>query len=492
MTKEELDLLKKTVIQRQNDNQTQTLKNSYEWQNNRERLIVRSLRGKNVLVIGSEAILNKSFPSDFNDSTILNKAKGDTEQLIFEYLKNNKLYAGYNSLTDAQEIPSLFRDINKILKDKDNEWRNCALEMLDPSLRLLLESKCFRLVITTAFDPILEYALLKIWGDELKIKNIHDADMSNTDILTEINRKSEFYDINPTLYYAFGKAIAGTNSMYALIDDRKIYTIDCWLASRKPEKLLQYILYKDIMAIGCKFENWVFRFFWYLLGQKPSGFPSHAFETTCKEGSVAIMLSDENNEEEKIKSFIDKKDNIDYFEDSRAFMSLLAPELVPEIPPQIGEFFISYASENFSTANIIYNLLIENKQKVWFDIRLKAGDRFNEEINKGIEQCSVFLPILSNQTKKDLLQKKERYYQREWELANEKFIKNRNFLVIPIVIEEYSVTDAEYHNVESVTDCIKNATCFPINEHVSLNQLLNEDNEQKYKLIKNQGSNSSL
>lgn len=493
MTKEELTRLKNIVLERQKSSIVERFETSDEWLDNKEELIAHSLHGKNVLVVGSEAVLKKDFASDVKDYEILNRSGGDSEQFIFELLKkgqNGRYYNEYSCFAEAQEVSTLFQDIRAILKEKNGEWRDRAIDIIDPSLRLLLESKCFRLVITTCFDPILENALRKIWGEELKIKNIHDdADPANQDIMTEENRKSEFYDINPTLYYAFGKATAGANKMYAITDDRKVYTIDCWLAARKPNNLLQYILNKDVMAVGCKFENWVFRFFWYLLGQKPSGssFPSFN-ESFCKKGSVAIMLSDNNSDEEKTKLFINRK-QINYFEDSRAFMTLLAPELVPDTPPQIGNFFISYASEDFATANIIYEFLLSKRQKVWFDIRLKAGDLFNDEINKGIEQCNVFMPILSNQTKRDLENHKSRYYRQEWEKADERMKRGDNdFLVFPIVIEEYSVKE-NYHSAENVTDSIKNTTCFSAKVNASLIHLSDEIEEQKKKIIERKSQN---
>ena len=491
MTREELDMLKDNVFKRRDEPVVKRFETYPVWKSNKERLTNYSLRGKNVLVVGSEAILKQDNSTDTDQ--ILNKSNGDSEQYLLELLRegeNGRFYQNYRCLTDAQESPTLLQDIDTILQEKDDDWREGALDMIDPALHLLLESKCFRLIITTCFDPILEYALRKIWGEELVIKNIHDdVDMANTDIMTEVNRKSEFYDINPTLYYAFGKAVAGANDMFAITDDRKMYTIDCWLASRKPNNLLQYILNKDVMAVGCKFENWVFRFLWYLLGQKPSMSSFQFFdESSFKKGSVAIMLSDADSDEGKTKSFIKRK-RINYFEDSRAFMTLLAPELIKDIPPQVGDVFISYASEDFPTANIIYEFLLSQRQKVWFDIRLRAGDRFNKEIAKGIMQSNVFIPILSNQTRKDLESQKSRYYQLEWKKADEKLNgNNKDFLVFPVVIEEYSVK-AEYHSVENVTDCIKDATCFSVQEHASLIDLLEEITEQRRKLKERNSQN---
>lgn len=488
MNKEELKELRDEVLNSQASPRVQKFCKSSKWRNNRERLINYSLEGRNVLVIGNEAILKKEFSDDFCDSELLNEANGDSEQLLLAYLrqKNSRAYGGCNSLSEIHDIKDLFQDIADVLEEKEDDWWENALEMIDPSLRLLLASKCFRLVITTSFDPILEYAMLRIWGKGLVIKNIHDdVKMIDTDIMTETNRKSEFYDINPTLYYAFGKAVAGiSNKMYAVTDDRKIYTIDCWLGSRKPNNLLQYILNKDIIAVGCKFENWVFRFFWYLLGQKPDmSIVNNSYESSYKTGSVAIMLSDNTDDEIRTKSFLRDK-QINYYDDSRAFMSLLAPALILEDLPQVGEIFISYASEDFATARNIYDYLKSHKQHVWFDIRLRAGDRYDSDIKEGISQCNIFLPVLSNQTAKDLENNNNRYYRKEWELANSRMLEcqkeDEMFLTIPVVIEDYSVK-GKYHNETLVPDCIFNSSCFFTKEHVQLAELFNEIEEHRNK-----------
>ena len=211
-------------------------------------------------------------------------------------------------------------------------------------------------------------------------------------------------------------------------------------------------------------------------------------DSDCKTGSVAIMLSEEANDEQKTKLFLKKKKQIKYFEDSRIFMSLLAPDLFIEDQPKVGEIFISYASEDFGTARKIYDYLLSKQQSVWFDIRLRAGDRYDSDIENGIKQSDIFLPILSNQTKKDLENNNNRYYRKEWNIANEKMLKsqeeNKLFLAIPI--EDYAVNNSRYHNESLVPDCIFKASCFfTTNEHASLSELFDVINEQKEKWNKN-------
>lgn len=452
-----------------------SLETSGVWENHKDKLIEDSLMGNNILVIGSEAILDKQKYPNTN---------GDSELLLLECMKekNKKRYGFADAFSDIIEFPNLISDISKVLEDKKDQWKKQAIDMLDPCLRLLLESKCFRLIITTAYDPILEYALQSVWGNNLVVKNILDERLSERDIRREDNRKSEFYDITPTLFYAFGKAKNGAKSEYAIDDDLKVVTISSWLGLNRPKQLLEYIERKDILAIGCNFENWVFRFLWYILAQKPD-----MSYNDKKKGSVAIMLSTNTSDVEKTKEFFDKKD-IAYYHNSRLFMGLLAPELVSESVPQDGDIFISYASEDFPTARKIYDYLKSQRQSVWFDIRLKAGDRYGDYIRKGINQCNVFMPILSNQTIKDIddikanRRKEPRYYMREWAIAQEHLSEIQDnssmFIVIPVVIEDYSPTDDTYHNMTFIPDCIHGSSVYYSSRaHVSLDDLMKVINQ---------------
>ena len=171
-------------------------------------------------------------------------------------------------------------------------------------------------------------------------------------------------------------------------------------------------------------------------------------------------------------------------------MGLLAPELVSESVPQDGDIFISYASEDFPTARKIYDYLKSQRQSVWFDIRLKAGDRYGDYIRKGINQCNVFMPILSNQTIKDIddikanRRKAPRYYMREWAIAQEHLseIQDKDnssmFIVIPVVIEDYSPTDDTYHNMTFIPDCIHGSSVYYSSRaHVSLDDLMKVINQ---------------
>lgn len=80
------------------------------------------------------------------------------------------------------------------------------------------------------------------------------------------------------------------------------------------------------------------------------------------------------------------------------------------------DFFISYAHEDYETADKIASLLRDLGASVWFDKnKLKAGDQFLDEIKENIEKCKRFMPILSNNT----TQETRRFFRKEWKIAKD-------------------------------------------------------------------------
>lgn len=507
MTKEDINKLKEIVKANLNENIDRKIMR--KWDKGKDNLSLECLAGNSALVIGSEAILDKKKYS---------YKGGDSEAHMLQCLKSNQDTSGrYMNVSSFDEVTDRFqlmKDLDQLIDDKAETWGRDVMEMIDPSLRLLLESKLFRLVITTAFDPILEYALQKIWGEELNVVNIHTPaakhDRTKADILSSGN---EFNEINPTLFYAFGK-IESESSIFAITDDIKIYTIDCWLNIRKPRALLQYIQNKHIIAIGCDFEKWVIKFLWYILSHQ-SDIPTTSITNNIidlnTEGKVAVNLSLKYDEEKKsIADFLERK-KFTFFVDSRDFTGRLGLELLDRLsdtPPMEGYFFISYAHEDFDIANKVHTSLTKGKQSVWFDKRkLLFGDDFNDEIKRGIKRCYYFIPILSNTIINDLRNGsiRDRYYLKEWQQAEEEFNRRKSsakepFIVFPIVTGGYlkDINEAMREYGESgesmpIPKCIsiEDFQYFSIEENILFKDLIEQINS-KIDKVKRETGNQNL
>jgi TolB-like protein/predicted Zn-dependent protease len=100
-----------------------------------------------------------------------------------------------------------------------------------------------------------------------------------------------------------------------------------------------------------------------------------------------------------------------------------------------GAVFISYASEDAEVAQRICDALKSAGIEVWFDqSELRGGDAWDNQIRKQIQECALFIPIISAHSQARL----EGYFRREWRLAAERthdMAVEKAFLV-PVVIDD--------------------------------------------------------
>ncbi len=95
------------------------------------------------------------------------------------------------------------------------------LEDITPDLIRLMSTKCFRVVLTTVFDPSVEKVMDEVWGEgNYRIMNVFNNKGENFDFTPSELLGDEYFDVPPTLYYVFGKAdICHTDQRFALDDN---------------------------------------------------------------------------------------------------------------------------------------------------------------------------------------------------------------------------------------------------------------------------------
>ena len=387
------------------------------------RLTDNVIKGNYVLVIGNEALLDKEKTGGISDSK--------------EYLK--KIRRERCREDDDFADMAKYDQILEIIKSHSFDSN-----MVSKELRKILKTKCFRVVLTVNFDPYLETVMREIWGDELRVLDIFGEKGSDFDI-SETASSDEFFDVPPTLYYVFGKADPErVTKKFALTDNDAIEVIALWMNSNShPTRLMNFMKHKEMLAIGCRFSDWYFRFFWYCLRGDVS---------RLKCGQVAMTLNCDDDTTSPDASLVKylKTQKVYTFPDAAKFQEMLTSKLdivkdTLESLRNYGGVFVSYASEDSAMAALVFSKLKEQGFNVWIDsAKLFGGNSYDERIEKAICQCKVFLPILSRQVKDDIQQgNTERYYIKEWEFAS-KNLKDGNATMIPIVLDGYE-TRSDYH-----------------------------------------------
>ena len=208
------------------------------------------------LIIGSEVLLNpERVPLGGGDInryliSVINELQ-HTECADFNELIEN---AGHN----VDPIRNLLTD-NAFLSEM-------SLEDLAPELVRMLNLRLFKIVITTTSDSYLEMLMRSIWGERLRVVNVaDDRSLNEFRNLVKNYRGQAVYD-EPTLIYAFGKAEKNEALRFARTDADYIYFVERWMKfDSHSNDFMDFVKSRKILSLGCKFEDWYFRFFWYVL-----------------------------------------------------------------------------------------------------------------------------------------------------------------------------------------------------------------------------------
>ena len=397
----------------------------------REQFVEDVFNDDYILVVGCEVVMNKS-----------EEPSGDVNQYILQAL-NTSLGRDYKDFNELVRRSGDGIDAIRNLLNSEEDF-TYDLNDLSPELKALFESRLFRFVLTTTFDGYLEKLMNHVWGEgKYRIVNIDDKksldDLRNA--LAECRDDQRYNE--PTLFYIFGKAVKDEAKKYVRTDDDAIQIIEKWIQMPKEDPVLRHIRNKKLLALGCKFDDWYFRFFWYILKREISRF---------REGQVAFMLNAEDQADVKLEAFL-RQSKIYRHADARAFMTDVTKtltstdagnpfhELIVKNRKR-GGIFLSYCSKDVIMASQLFFKLKKQGYNVWFDnVRLSGGDNYNEEISKAIGEAKIFIPLLSPSIANDLSQgHTDNYYSKEWRMAQQL----GNEVILPVAVNGYDLR-AEYH-----------------------------------------------
>lgn len=411
---------------------------------NMKKFIKDVLNDKYALVIGNEIILDPEVEPTRDVHKYFLRKVNDVSSVQYEDY--------YEIALDKSER------INPLRQLVASGEINFCDEHVSVELKNLLATKLFTTVLTTTTDGYLETVMRKIWGKELRVVNVYDKD--TVDDLQNVRkscRKGKKYN-QPTLIYVFGKMEEeDLTRKYLRTESDAILLIEKWMRMdvESNNEMLDYIRSKRLLALGCKYDNWFFRFFWYVL---TGSVDTEQFEGT---GEVAFALNASERSENQLQQFLERT-NICVLGDALSFIESLTKTLTEDsddalLRQQIidtrrrGGIFISYSSKDALTAGQLFFQLSAKRYDVWLDnARLYGGDDYEKEIEDAIAAAKIFIPILSPNIAEDLKRgDTEHYYNKEWRMAQQ--FKDK--IIVPLAVNGYSLR-AEYHKgFEGVIAC---------------------------------------
>lgn len=295
------------------------------------------------------------------------------------------------------------------------------------SIKRLIDTGRFPMLLTTSYTPVLEKYLKRI--------NPQKWESFAYDTTSKADIPSSSLDKN-ILYYIFGRV--GVKGTFVVDEEDLLSFLHFWHdESTRPKELCQYLSNKYLLVIGCDYPDWLFRFMWYSMNNN--------FKE-LKKGQLVIS-NKKVMEDVELQSFL-RRIKAYYDNDIDEFVLELCKrckEIEPvkiqddnDIPGQTQsstkmDFFISYAHEDYETANKIATIIQNLGATVWFDKNeLRPGDNFPNEIKDNIEECKRFMPILSL----NAAQKTRGFFRKEWAKALEEAeFRLGSPYITPIVID---------------------------------------------------------
>lgn len=400
------------------------------------------LNAQYALVVGNEIILDEKL-----------EPTRDVHQYFLRIIneKQSVQYENYHEI--ALDKGERINPIRRLVVDGDIQFQP---ESVSLDLRNMLKTRLFTTVLTTTTDGYLEAAMKEIWGEELRVVNIYDKEtVDGLQKAISSCRRDKRYT-QPTLIYVFGKMdINDMSKRYVKTDADAIELIAKWMRMdiEANNVMLDFIRCKRLLALGCKYDNWYFRFFWYVLT---------GISKSCEEnnydgrGEVAFHINEDGEIESKLLQFLERTD-IFIHKNAQSFITDIANNLTDNSQNAIlydiikdnrnnslkkdKSIFISYCSKDVLNAIQLFFKLCD-KYNVWFDnTSLYAGVDYQKEIESAISASKIIITILSPNVANDLENNiLNNYYNKEWRMAQQFDDK----LIIPLAINGYNLR-ASYH-----------------------------------------------
>ena len=332
------------------------------------------------------------------------------------------------------EREELYAQIHRML-------RNATLQPSE-SLRTLAGIPGFDLFISLTFDSLLADALGGAQQIVYSPNTVRDLACPKAEIR------------QPVVFHLLGRASASPD--YAICDDDLLEFLHAMQdKQRQPKTLFDELRGNHLLVLGCSFGDWLTRFFLRT---------ARSLELSQKRRRWDVLVGDQISHDNHLALFLES------FSPDARIVPLNAADFVTELAarwhaahpaasrstePVVreagtlgrsipnGAIFLSYASDDFEAASRLAEGLRAAGLEVWFDKdALQMGDDWARSIRRGLEQCSLFLPVISHRTLSE--ENRRRYFWREWNDADDfaRGMAPDEAYIVPVVIDDMRIDHA--------------------------------------------------
>lgn len=310
------------------------------------------------------------------------------------------------------------------------------------SLRTLARIPGFDLYISLTFDSLLAKALGGAQQVAYSSNSVRDLASPKAGLR------------QPVVFHLLGLASASPD--YAICDDDLLEFLHALQdKQRQPRTLFDELRGNHLLILGCSFDDWLARFFLRT---------ARNLELSQKRRRWDVLVGDRIAQDASLAEFLES-----FSPDSRvvpmtaaAFVTELgarwhaaypsAARVAEPAAPDAGNgggripngaVFVSYASDDLDAASRLAEGLRAAGLEVWFDKdALHMGDDWARSIRRGLEQCSLFLPVISRRTLSE--ENRRRYFWREWNDADDfaRGMAPGEAYIVPVVIDDTRIDRA--------------------------------------------------
>jgi len=323
--------------------------------------------------------------------------------------------------------------------------RQATLAPAEP-LRALAGIPGFDLFVSLTFDSLLADALGAARGGGARAEQIAYSPSTVRDLPCP---KRELRQ--PVVFHLLGRASASPD--YAICDDDLLEFLHAMQdKQRQPKTLFDELRGNHLLVLGCNFGDWLARFFLRTarnleLSQKRRRWDVLVGRQLAHEGRLALFLESFSPEARLVPlapaEFVAELARRWHAAHPTAAAGA-APAVAGEEPgagggrevPD-GAIFVSYASEDAEAAGRLVEGLRSAGLEVWFDnAALQLADDWARSIRRGIERCSLFLPVVSRRSLSE--ENRRRYFWREWNDADDfaRGMAPGEAFVVPVVVDD--------------------------------------------------------
>lgn len=309
-----------------------------------------------------------------------------------------------------------------------------------PILQQLAAITKFNLFVTTTCDSLLEDAINQVrFGGRAVTESKAYAPNNSED--NDLGRTGG----GVTVYHLFGKF--HPISPFAASEEDVLEFIT-GLQSNRPRNLFDRLRTSNLLLLGGNFPDWLARFVLRLTKNERLS----AERSMNNLNLLEFVADDTARSDPRLTAFLQNfSPSTHVFQGTGAdFVAELSRRSqgragtdMPTATPNVGPpaempkngIFISYASEDAAAAREMASRLGEAGLGYWYDKeQLKSGHDWQIEIQKNVQRCGLFMPLISRNTESQ----SESYFRVEWDYAVERSrsIDPSRAFIVPVIIDD--------------------------------------------------------